>query len=139
MRTLLLRRVKQDSKFQKNIHRGNYPQGSRHQGPRDAIGQPTLFFYPQMSQWHHPHPSVSLPTTLPYFECLCHLLDGRFNFVQEASVDNLVKMRNGGRSGKRPSSRLATCLDLAITLTGSSLGLEQTSLSLTLKTGNRKV
>lgn len=79
-----------------------------------------------------------LAITLPYFECLSHSPSGRFNLAQEESPENLVKMRNGGRSDRKPSSKLATCLDLATTPTGSPLGLEPTNFTLNLKTGNHK-
>jgi hypothetical protein len=76
--------------------------------------------------------------TLPYFECLSHSRSLGFNLAQEECQENSVKMRNGGRSDRKPSRKLATCLDLATTPTGSPLGLEPKSFTLILKTGNHK-
>ena len=83
--------------------------------------------------------SSPAPVTLPYFEsCLSHCPSGGFNLAQEESPENSVKMRNGGRIDRKPSNKLATCLDLVINLTGSPLGLEPTNFTLTSKTGNHK-
>jgi hypothetical protein len=83
------------------------------------------------------HPTV-VSITFPSFECLSQFPNGGFNLAQEENPVNLVKMRNGGWNGRRLSSKLATCLDLATTRTGSLLGLEPTNFTLTLKMGNHK-
>lgn len=75
----------------------------------------------------------SRPIALPYFECLIDSHDLVFQFAQEVSVDNSMKMRMVGGAARGPrASRLHAQRDPVITLTGSPLGLEPTNLTLIL-------
>ena len=119
----------------------NWKRFGKNQGKNPSIssGVAIVVFYYIIGRVRR-HLSVVVSITLQYPECLSHFPNGPngSNLAQEVSAENLVRMRNGGPSGRRLSSRLAICLDLATTRIGSSLGLGPTSPTLTLKMGNRK-